>query len=179
MNWFGIDLSWAYGNLLPMIFQQTRCHHSACDVLHDALLRFALLDNPSRIQQPHAYLRNIVKSVIVDDHRRMARFVALPTEEFNIEHKQNALVFQNTPALQQNFAPSAEHLADLNQRLAALQVIISALPEKCRQVFWLYRIDGLTQPEISTQIGITVKTVEAHLARAMVSLCVVCQTLLD
>lgn len=173
MNWFGIDLSWAYGNLLPMIFQQTRCHHSAYDVLHDALLRFALLDNPSRIQQPHAYLRNIVKSVIVDDHRRMARFVALPTEEFNIDYKQNVQTFQ------QDFAPSAEHLADLNQRLAALQIIISALPEKCRQVFWLYRIDGHTQPEIATQLGITVKTVEAHLARAMVSLCAVCHTLLD
>ena len=173
MNWFGIDLSWAYGNLLPMIFQQTRCHHSAYDVLHDALLKFALLDNPSRIQQPHAYLRNIVKSVIVDDHRRMARFVALPADELNVENKQNTSIFQ------QEFAPSAEHLADLNQRLAALQIIISALPEKCRQVFWLYRIDGYTQPEIATQLGVTLKTVEAHLARAMVSLCVVCHTLID
>lgn len=170
MNWFGIDLGWAYGNLLPMICQQTRCHHSAYDVLHDALLRFALLDNPSRIQQPHAYLRNMVKSIIVDDYRRMSRFSPLLSDD--LENIQNLQV-------QQNFAPSAEHLADLNQRLAALQVIISALPEKCRQVFWLYRIDGYTQPEIAAQLGVTVKTVEAHLARAMVSLCAVCQNLTD
>ena len=173
MNWFGIDLSWAYGNLLPVIFQQTRCHHSAYDVLHDALLRFAMLDNPSRIQQPHAYLRNIVKSVIVDDHRKMARFVAFPTEEFDFDYNLNAQVFQ------QQFAPSAEQLADLNQRLSALQIIISALPEKCRQVFWLYRIDGWTQAEIAAQLGVTIKSVEAHLARAMVSLCTVCHTLID
>ena len=169
MNWFGIDLRWAYGNLLPKIFQQTRCHHSAYDVLHDALLRFALMDHSSHIQQPHAYLRNIVKNVMVDDYRRAARFVALPANESE----------QENPTFTQAFAPSAERLADLNQRLSALQIIIAALPQKCREVFWLYRIDGHTQPEIASLLNITVKTVEAHLARAMVSLCVVCESLID
>lgn len=170
MNWFGIDLSWAYGNLLPMIFQQTRCHHYAYDVLHDALLRFALMDHSSRIQQPHAYLRNIVKNLMVDDYRRAARFVALPSDESEQEDYQR---------FTQEFAPSAERLADLHQRLDALQIIISSLPQKCREVFWLYRIDGHTQPEIATLLNITVKTVEKHLARAMVSLCVVCESLID
>jgi len=175
MHWLGIDLRWAYASLLPVILQQTKCRQSAYDVLHDALLRYALL-KPDNIKQPHAYLRQVVRSVIVDNHRRSSKFVPLLIDDadFNSETGQNL-----QELWPESFAPSAEHLADLQQRLNALQIIIAALPNKCRQVFWLYRVEGYSQPEIAHQMQISLKMVEGHMARAMISLSAMSDSLVN
>ena len=47
---------------------------------------------------------------------------------------------------------------------------IGELPDKCREVFRLSYIDGLKNSEIAEQLGISVKTVEAHMYKALKSL---------
>lgn len=47
---------------------------------------------------------------------------------------------------------------------------ISALPEKCREVFILSRKEQLSHKEIASYLNISVKTVENHLTRALKSL---------
>jgi len=47
---------------------------------------------------------------------------------------------------------------------------IDSLPEKCRQVFVLSRFEELSYNEISKQLNISKKTVEAHISRALKSL---------
>lgn len=55
-----------------------------------------------------------------------------------------------------------------SQELAAeIDQAIDALPEKCRQVFKMSHIEGLSNREISTQLGITLSTVENHIYIAM------------
>jgi RNA polymerase sigma-70 factor (ECF subfamily) len=41
------------------------------------------------------------------------------------------------------------------------------LPEKCREVFELSRFDGRKYSEIAEQLSISVKTVEAHMSKAL------------
>lgn len=176
MQWLGIDLKWTYDHLLPVIFQRTHDRSSAYDVLHDALLRYALMPRPERIKQPHAYLRSVVNSVIVDNHRDMAHFVPIIAKDAEYFYQTGT---ELDPLTSERFAPSAEHLADLQQRLTALQTIIVALPKKCREVFWLYRIEGHSQRQIAERLGISLKTVEAHMARAMVDLSDMCAQFLD
>jgi RNA polymerase sigma factor (sigma-70 family) len=53
------------------------------------------------------------------------------------------------------------------ERLRLLQAAINALPEKCRQVFILSRISGLSYPEIASRCGISVKMVEKHISKAL------------
>lgn len=48
-----------------------------------------------------------------------------------------------------------------------LKKAISDLPEKCRLVFELSRDDGLSQKQISNKLGISQKTVEAHINKAL------------
>lgn len=156
VNWQGIDLRWAYGDLLLSLSRQTRCVQHAYDVLHDALLRFALAKHPQPLAQPNAYLRRVAHSVLVDHFRRNARLQPLPEhyEETGDEH----------------FAPSAEHLLDIQQRLNALQRILDCLPPRCREVFWLARLEGCPHAEIAQRLGISLNMVERHIARAMVDL---------
>lgn len=53
---------------------------------------------------------------------------------------------------------------ELQDRLAAA---VTALPEKCRLVFQLSREEGLSHKEIADKVGISEKTVEAHLTKAL------------
>lgn len=47
---------------------------------------------------------------------------------------------------------------------------IDELPEKCRQVFVMSRFDGKTNKEIAEELGISVKSVEANMTRALKAL---------
>ncbi len=53
------------------------------------------------------------------------------------------------------------------QEIALLHRTVDGLPPKCRAVFLLSRDHGLTMREIGARLGISPKTVEKHLLRAM------------
>ncbi len=161
--WYGIDLHWAYSDLLRQIYRKTICQQSALDVLHNALVRFALAKNPDRFQEPHAFLQVIVRNQLVDEYRYHRRLVSIDINEDEndqLEHTTDAAFY----------SPSAEHLADINQRLSGLQALIDGLPARCREVFWLYRVEGLKQAEIAEKLNISIKMVEKHVARGYVAL---------
>ncbi len=52
----------------------------------------------------------------------------------------------------------------------ALRLAIDALPEKCRLVFCLSRFDNMSHKEIAEKLGISVKTIENQITKAMKSL---------
>ena len=49
----------------------------------------------------------------------------------------------------------------------AVQEAIRTLPPRCREVFELSRMHGLKYAEIASSLGVTVKAVEAQMARAL------------
>lgn len=50
-----------------------------------------------------------------------------------------------------------------------IEKTIHSLPDRCREVFILSRMDGLKNKEIAEKLDINIKNVERHLARAMQS----------
>ena len=54
--------------------------------------------------------------------------------------------------------------AELQQKI---ETAIAALPEKCRMVFELNRIEGLKYSEIADKLNISIKTVEAQMSKAL------------
>ena len=161
MNWNGINLRWAYTDLLLSLSRQTRCVHSAYDILHDAFIRYMLASQRITIEQPNAYLRRVAHSVLIDHYRHSTRYVPLVDDEGAYLSHDN---------VSEEFAPSAEHLADLQQRLEALQRILDCLPPRCREVFWLARIEGHRQAHIAAMLNISLSMVERHLMRALLDL---------
>lgn len=154
MFWHGINLHWAYTTLLPGIRRKTVCPHQAKDILHDGFLRFALTTSPHRNQEPHAYLRTIVQNLILEQYRKDSYFAD----------------YQQQTELEEPATVSAEHLADIKQRLELVTQIIQDLPPKCRQVFIMYRIEGHAQKDIAEQLKISLNMVERHLIRTLLDL---------
>ena len=55
-------------------------------------------------------------------------------------------------------------VSDIEQ---AIQDAIATLPEKCREVFMMSKIDGLKNREIAEKLNISEKTVERHMSIAL------------
>jgi RNA polymerase sigma-70 factor (ECF subfamily) len=126
----------------------------AKDILHDGFLRFALTSSPHRDDEPHAYLRTIVQNLVLEQYRKESYFVDYQQQA---DHEEPTTV-------------SAEHLADIKQRLELVTQIIQDLPPRCRQVFVMYRIEGFAQKEIASQLEISLNMVERHLIRALLDI---------
>lgn len=60
-----------------------------------------------------------------------------------------------------------EQQVDRGQQMRRLLQVVNGLPPKCRDVFVLRMIDGLSQREIAERLGIAVSTVEKHLSRGL------------
>lgn len=59
-----------------------------------------------------------------------------------------------------------EEEIDTSERDAKLWKAIDNLPEKCRLIFLMSKRDGLSNKEISDELGISVKTVENQMTKA-------------
>lgn len=167
MHWHGIDLKWAYSDMLRNIYRHTSCSHTALDILHDSLIRFALARNPDRMQSPHAFLQVIVKNQLISTYNKSAKYVSYDVEG---DENSSTFLFDKHAANSQLFAPSSEHLLDIQQRLQAMQLLIDNLPRKCREVFWLFRIEGIDQAKIAEKLGISKNMVQRHVMRAMLEI---------
>lgn len=60
-----------------------------------------------------------------------------------------------------------EETVDTSERDAAVWLAIDRLPRRCREVFLAAKRDGLSHSEIAESMGISVKTVEAQMTKAL------------
>ena len=66
-----------------------------------------------------------------------------------------------------DYEPSAERAVSGRQELARVQRLIEALPERCRLVFLMRKVDGLPQREIAARLRISENIVEKEAARGL------------
>jgi RNA polymerase sigma-70 factor, ECF subfamily len=64
-------------------------------------------------------------------------------------------------------APAADRETELGEIARAIRNAVAALSPRCREVFELSRDRGLTYPEIAATLGISIKTVETLMGRAL------------
>jgi RNA polymerase sigma factor (sigma-70 family) len=63
--------------------------------------------------------------------------------------------------------PSHDQRIAHEQELALVRAAILQMPERCRQVYLLNRIEGMSYSQIASHCGISVKAVEKHIGKAL------------
>lgn len=64
----------------------------------------------------------------------------------------------------------AQKILEATDLEKAIHQAIAALPERCRLIFTLCRLEGLSHKEIAEQLNISTKTIEAQMTRAIAAL---------
>ena len=108
------------------------------------------------IRNPRAYLYRVAANLAIDRLRQDQR-------------RQDVVSAEPIPETISDNQPLPDQVLAGRQAYHLLQAAIRDLPEKCRQVFLLYRGEGLTMQQIADRQGISVKTVEKHIAKAMLA----------
>jgi RNA polymerase sigma factor (sigma-70 family) len=154
-----IDLAGLYaseqGRLRLFVKRLVGNRATAEDLVHDAFLNLLRGTQTPEIENSRSYLTRTAKNLAID-HLRRQRARSLYTGELGPA---------DVPVCDQ---PLPDAVVQGRQELATLRAVIDRLPTKCRVVFLLSRDHGLTMRQIAERLGITEKTVEKHLMRAMV-----------
>ncbi|WP_038492833.1 RNA polymerase factor sigma-70 [Janthinobacterium agaricidamnosum] len=130
------------------------CRQRAEDVLQDAYLKLADGIEELHIQNPMAYLFQLVRNLAIDRHRR-SNFelqVFSPEEE--------GMHVGSSAATPEAHAIHTQHLVLVARALASL-------PERTRSAFELHRLGGQTQREVAAQLGISTTLVNFMIRDAM------------
>ena len=69
--------------------------------------------------------------------------------------------------IQDKIDPDMSSLTQKYMGLERLSSLMRHLPPKCRNVFALHKLNGLTYAEIAASEGISIKTVENHMIKAL------------
>ena len=104
--------------------------------------------------QPKSFLFATARNLMAD-HVRRSRVVSIePMGDFEHSH-----------VLMDELSP--ERWCGGRQLLMRLAAAFDLLPDRCREVFWLRRVEELSQKEVAMRLGISEKTVEKHVAKGM------------
>jgi RNA polymerase sigma factor (sigma-70 family) len=126
----------------------------ALDIAQDTYVRFLRYEGVTGIESPAAMLFRIAGNVAADHGRAAA--LRGKTRSFDAHDAEIA-----------SEHPSAEREVAAEQVLTAVRSAIAGLSPRCRTVFLLSRLDGLTYLEIAARCGISVKMVEKHVSHAL------------
>ena len=127
--------------------------NEAEDVAHDAYLRVYPVIEKNQAEKPEAVLYTTARRLAFNrlKRRRIAPFAPEPPiEEFSASS-----------------APGVVQQVMARQELQQLEQAIARLPEGCRAVLLLRKIELLSHQQIATRLGIAVSTVEKQHARAL------------
>lgn len=112
---------------------------------------------------PKAYLYRMAGNLAIDHLRRRVAWERMAKSAEESVGAPNTLLEELPNAVSDPLDVVISH-----RELDVLCAAVSELPDKCREVFLLYRGHGLTMREIALHLSISDKTVEKHIARAMV-----------
>lgn len=141
-----------HGWLRDWLRRKLGCSHNAADLAHDTFVRLLSKKEPAEPRDPRAYLATIAHGLVVDFHRRRALERAY---------------LESLAALPEPQAPSPETRAIVLEALVAIDAMLDGMKPAVRQAFILSQLEGLTYAEIAARLGVTVRTVNNYMLKAL------------
>jgi RNA polymerase sigma factor (sigma-70 family) len=128
---------------------------AAEDLAQEVLARAAAHPLDTQIEQPSAYIFTIASNLLRDEARRARGRIHVPLEEGH-------------PELVEDF--DAARVLIGKEMLNRVIAVLDEMNPRTREIFLLYRLEGMKQREIGARIGVSVSAVEKHIVKAMAHL---------
>jgi RNA polymerase sigma-70 factor (ECF subfamily) len=127
---------------------------AAEDVVQETWLKLHERGDTESWHEPRAVLFTTAANLGTDVQRREARSDRL---------------FARGGTLPEAVSPGAdpESQAQTESELNSVAAALQELPAQCREAFLLNRLEGLTHSEIAQRLGVSTKTVQRHIERAL------------
>lgn len=154
-------IGWVSRHILPLEARLRSWLRSAFpaidadDVIQETYCRISALDSVAHIADPRSYFFRTARNVVLQQIRR--------TRVVSIEAASGLSEFDQ--ATEDDASP--ERIVAGRRALARVEALIAALPERCRQIFRLRKIEGVSQREIAMHLGVTETIVENEVARGL------------
>ncbi|MGH8214884.1 MAG: RNA polymerase sigma factor [Rhodanobacteraceae bacterium] len=150
--WFAREVLAHEGALMRFLHRNWRDHDEVVDLRQDIYVRVYKAAASRRPDSPKAFLFATARHLLADRIRRQ-RIVSI-TAVGDLEQL-NVLTDELEPGRWLGGRDALERLGRAMDRL----------PDRCREVVWLRRVEDLPQKEIARRLGISEKTVEKHIAK--------------
>jgi RNA polymerase sigma factor (sigma-70 family) len=153
-RWFAAEILPHEGLLVRYLTKVWPNSADVLDLRQDIYVRVYESARSLRPTSPKAFLFATARNLMTDRMRR-SRVVSIDsTQDFE---SLNVLVDEMSP----------ERRLSARQELRSLARAFDSLSEKCRNVVWLRRVEGLSQRETARRLGLREGAVESQLARGV------------
>lgn len=125
------------------------------DITQETFLRAFQAERDRDVQEPKAFLFGVARHVAINE---LAKKKTRAIVEF-IEDSSGSTDIPSETRL--------DDLVDSRQRLRVFCEAIATLPAQCQRVFIMKKVYGLSHKDISNRLGISVSTVEKHVANGL------------
>ncbi|MDQ8757410.1 sigma-70 family RNA polymerase sigma factor [Sphingosinicella sp. LHD-64] len=130
-----------------------RSTEEASDLVQEAFARLLGARALGTLRAPEAFLNRIVRNLLIDRARQRGR--SAPHLPIDVEAEIAV-------------RPTQADGIELDQMRTRYRAAVAALPPRTREVFTLHRVEELSYKAIAQRLGISVRTVEWHVAEAIV-----------
>lgn len=153
-DWFAREILVHEGALVAFLQRAWSNRAEIHDLRQETYIRVYEAAGKARPTAPRAFLFATARHLITDRLRR-GRVVSIET--MGDLDALNVLVDEMSP----------ERRLDSHQVLRRLAEAFDRLPDRCREVVWLRRVQELSQKEVAARLGISEKTVEKQVAKGV------------
>ena len=125
------------------------------DAIQNAFIKYSEMDNADQVNNPRAYLYQLVRNNYIDQHRR--------------QQLENAFVESETHTLSQSHV-GPESTLNNQRQIDLLEESVEQLSEQQKTILVMHRIDGKTYVEIAEHLDCSVAHVCRQLNKSLVAL---------
>ena len=152
-DWFKSVFNKNYEYIRNYLFYLSGDINLAEDLVQDIFLQLWEKRNNVKGDTVRAYLFSIARNAFLKNYRQ---------KKYDLKFKSTYFEYIDNK--------SPEYLLELKEFDQKLQKTISEMPEKCRVIYLMNRIDEMTYSEIAANLNVSVKAIEKQMSKALVIL---------
>jgi RNA polymerase sigma-70 factor (ECF subfamily) len=132
----------------------TASRHDIEDICQETILRAIEVEKTRGVHEPRAFLFAVAKNIVRNQLDKQSRSLIDFIEDFVPEE-----YISNEPLV--------EDVLDERQKMIWFAEAVATLPRQCQRVFMMKKVHGCSHKEIASQLGISISTVEKHVAAGL------------